>query len=78
MSKKKYCFTVLVEKCKNGYFAYCPILDGCFTQGDTYEETMNNIHEVAELCVEDELSKNNSVLTSETVSYSTISISTHL
>jgi len=34
---------VIIEKDKNGYYAYCPELDGCQTQGDTFEEVSKNI-----------------------------------
>jgi len=26
---------IVIEKDKNGYFAFCPELKGCHTQGDT-------------------------------------------
>ena len=29
---------VIVEKDKDGYFAYCPELDGCHTQGETFDD----------------------------------------
>jgi hypothetical protein len=35
-----YKFSVIVEKCSDGYFAFCPELQGCYTQGDTYEEVL--------------------------------------
>jgi len=28
------------------YFALCPELKGCFTQGDNYEQAINNIQEL--------------------------------
>jgi len=32
----KYRYTVIVERDENGvYIAYCPALQGCYTQGDT-------------------------------------------
>ena len=40
---------VVIEKDKNGYYAYCPQLKGCHTQGDTLEEVMSNIKEAIEL-----------------------------
>ncbi len=32
-----YRFSVVVEKDVDGYFAFCPELQGCYAQGDTYE-----------------------------------------
>jgi hypothetical protein len=41
---KKYRFSV-VERDEEGYFAFCPELQGCYTQGMTYEEVLENIHD---------------------------------
>jgi predicted RNase H-like HicB family nuclease len=43
---------VVIEKDKDGYYAYCPALPGCQSQGDTFEEIMANIKEAAELYLE--------------------------
>ncbi len=32
---KSYKFSVVFEKDKDGYFAFCPELQGCYTQGET-------------------------------------------
>jgi HicB_like antitoxin of bacterial toxin-antitoxin system len=47
--KKEQNFSVIIERDKDGYFAYCPELQGCYTQGDTYVEAAKNIKEVVEL-----------------------------
>ena len=46
-------FAVVVEKDKNGYFAYCPELQGCYTQGKTYEKAIENIKDAINLHLED-------------------------
>ena len=43
---------IVIEKDTDGYYAYCPELPGCQTQGDTFEEVMANIKEAAELYLE--------------------------
>ncbi len=49
----KYKYTVVIEKDERGmYMAYCPALQGCYTQGETYEEVMENIKEAIELNIE--------------------------
>jgi predicted RNase H-like HicB family nuclease len=49
----KYNFTVLIEKDEDGMFvAEVPDLKGCYTQGKTLEEVLENIKEVIELCLE--------------------------
>ena len=47
-----YKISVIIEKDGNGYYAYCPELDGCQTQGDTFEEVMTNMREATELYLE--------------------------
>lgn len=39
----------VIEKDEFGYFAQIPELNGCITQGNTYEEVLLNIQEAAEL-----------------------------
>ena len=52
---KKVQLPVLVEKDADGFFAVeCPILRGCYTQGKTLDEALKNIHEVIELCLEEQ------------------------
>ncbi len=52
-SKKAYNYTVLLEKEEDGgYHAFCPILRGCHSQGDTFEEAIANITEAIELYIE--------------------------
>jgi len=42
-----------IEKDDNGYTAFCPQLDGCFTQGDTREEVVTNIEDAILLHLKD-------------------------
>ena len=44
-----YKVNVIVEKDEHGYYAYCPELEGCQTQGDSLEEILENIKEAIEL-----------------------------
>ena len=54
MAKKKHVFQIVVEQDEAGYFvAECPALRACYTQGETYEEVMENIKDVLALCLED-------------------------
>jgi len=38
-------FTVVIEAEESGYYAFCPALPGCYSQGETLEETKANIQE---------------------------------
>ncbi len=44
--------SVVIEKDDEGYFAYCPELKGCMTQGDSFEAVMENLKEAIELYLE--------------------------
>ena len=44
--------SVVIEHDEHGFFAYCPDLPGCHTQGDTFEQALDNIREAAELYLE--------------------------
>lgn len=43
---------IVMEKDADGYYAYCPELPGCQTQGEGFEEVMVNMKEAAELYLE--------------------------
>ena len=47
-----YKVSVVIEKDEFGYYAYCPELKGCQTQGDSLEEVTENIREAVELYLE--------------------------
>ena len=49
MSRKA---SIVIEKDEYGYYAYCPELEGCQTQGDSFEEVIINIKEAIELYLE--------------------------
>lgn len=42
----------IIQKDENGYFAYIPELKGCVSQGESFEEALNNIKEAGELYLE--------------------------
>mgnify|MGYP001278546532 CR=1 len=52
---KVYRFSVVIEKDKDGYFAFIPELQGCYSQGDTCKEAIENIRDAIFLHVEDQL-----------------------
>lgn len=52
-----YKLNIIIEEDEDGFYAYCPELKGCQSQGDTLEEVQNNIQEAVELYLET-LSKN--------------------
>jgi predicted RNase H-like HicB family nuclease len=45
-------FQVIIEQDEDGlYIAECPALQGCYSQGETFEEALINVREVIEMCV---------------------------
>jgi predicted RNase H-like HicB family nuclease len=45
---------VVIEVDEDGkYVAWCPALQACYTQGDSFEEAMKNIRDVIALCLEE-------------------------
>jgi predicted RNase H-like HicB family nuclease len=44
--------SVLIEKDEHGFYAWCPELKGCQSQGTTIEDTLANIREAIELYLE--------------------------
>lgn len=47
-----YRFPVVIEGDVDGFFAYCPDFQGCYTQGNTFEEALANIRDAVRLHVE--------------------------
>jgi len=50
-----YRVSVVIEKDADGYFAFCPELQGCYTQGETYEEILDNIKDAIRLHIQDRI-----------------------
>ena len=50
---KNWQFPILIEQDEDGFFAYCPKLEGCYAQGETYEEALKNIEDAIELHLKD-------------------------
>nr|ADI87683.1 hypothetical protein LW2_0080 [uncultured Nitrospirae bacterium MY2-3C] len=63
-----YRFSVVIEKDSDGYFAFCPKLQGCYTQGDTYEEVIENIKDAIQLHIEDRIDSAEDIPQAESIS----------
>ncbi|MBF0337178.1 MAG: type II toxin-antitoxin system HicB family antitoxin [Nitrospirae bacterium] len=62
-----YKLSVVTEKDSEGYFAFCPELQGCYTQGDTYEEVLENIKDAIRLHIEDRIENGEEIPQPESV-----------
>lgn len=69
-----YRFSVIIEKDKNGYYASCPELQGCYTQGDTYEEVLSNIRDAIRLHIEDRIKSGEEIPQPESVSLTSLEV----
>ncbi len=71
---KYYRFSIAIEKDEDGYFAYCPELQGCYTQGDTYEEVLKNIKDAIRLHVEERIESKEEIPQLESISLTTLEL----
>ena len=69
-----YRFSVVIEKDKDGYYAFSPELQGCYTQGDSYEEVMENIRDAIQLHVEDRLDCGEEIPQTESISLTSLDV----
>ncbi|MPB64668.1 type II toxin-antitoxin system HicB family antitoxin [Campylobacter upsaliensis] len=53
---------MIIEKDQDGYFARILELEGCVSQGNTYEEALFNIKEAGELYLESLKSEEKSII----------------
>ncbi len=78
MAKKSrpmhYRISVVVEKDADGYYAYCPQLQGCFTQGETYEQALENIQDAARLHIEDRKERGEAIPTFDAIAVTAVDV----
>ena len=70
----RYRFSVVVEKDQDGHFAFCPELEGCYTQGASYEEALDNIRGAIRLHVEDRIEAGEEILQPESISLTSLEV----
>lgn len=71
---ERYRFSVVIEKDHDGYFASCLELQGCYTQGETYEEVVESIRDAIRLHVEDRLASGEEISQPESVSLTSLEV----
>jgi len=69
-----YRFSVVIEKDSEGYFAFCPELQGCYTQGLTYEEVLENVRDAIRLHIEDRIASGEEIPQAESVSLTSLEV----
>jgi len=71
---RRFALPIVIEKDKDGYFVLCPALQGCYTQGDPFEEALTNIEDAIRLHIEDRVASGESIPTAEMVSLATLEV----
>ena len=74
MPLRRYVFSVVIERDEDGYFAFSPELQGCYSQGETYEEALENVRDALRLHVEDRLESGEEIRQSESVSLTSLEV----
>ncbi len=72
---KTYHFAAVIEKDEDGYYAFCPELQGCYTSGETYEEVRANLADAIRLHVEDRLADGEEIKEPQSVNLTTVEVS---
>jgi predicted RNase H-like HicB family nuclease len=65
---------IVIEGDADGYFVSCPALQGCYSQGDTYEEAVENIKDAIRLHLQDRIASGEEIPEHVSVSLSTVEI----
>lgn len=68
-------FSVIIERDAAGYYAYCPDLPGCQSQGDSMEDAVANIKEAISLYLETLSPEELSNLVSKEIFSTTVEVS---
>jgi predicted RNase H-like HicB family nuclease len=70
---KNITLPIVIEADADGYFASCPALQGCYSQGDTCEEVVENIKDAIRLHIKDRIADGEEI-PQVSVSLSTVDI----
>jgi predicted RNase H-like HicB family nuclease len=70
---KNITLPIVIEGDADGYFVSCPALQGCYSQGETYEEAVENIKDAVRLHTEDRIADGEEI-PQVSVSLSTVEI----
>jgi predicted RNase H-like HicB family nuclease len=65
---------IVIEGDADGYFVSCPALQGCYSQGDTYEQAVENIKDAIRLHLQDRIASGEEIPEHVSVSLSTVEV----
>jgi predicted RNase H-like HicB family nuclease len=70
---KNLTLPIVIEADEDGFYVSCPALQGCYSQGDTYEEAVENIKDAIQLHIADRVADGEEI-PQVTVSLATVEI----
>jgi len=70
----RYKVSVIIEKDEDGYFAFSPELQGCYTQGDSYEEVLENIKDAIRLHIQERIECDETIREVESISLTSLEV----
>ncbi len=71
---KTYHLPIVIERDEDGYYVSCPELQGCYSQGESYEEAMENIKDAIKLHLEDRRDQKEDLPRDKSVSISIVEV----
>jgi predicted RNase H-like HicB family nuclease len=71
---ERYNLPIVIQKDEDGYYAYCPELQGCYTQGETYEEALANLKDAMALHIQHLLAQGETVPQPEILNIATLEV----
>ena len=72
---KSYTLPIIIERDAEGFYVSCPLLQGCYSQGDTYDEALSNIKDAIRLHLEDRIADHDELAAPKSFSLSTVEVS---
>jgi predicted RNase H-like HicB family nuclease len=72
---KHYTLPIIIERDANGFFVSCPSLQGCYSEGGTYDEAVTNIKDAIRLHLEDRQANHDELAEPKSFSLSTVEVS---
>lgn len=69
-----YRFAAIIEKDEDGYYAYCPELQGCYTSGVSFEEARANLIDTVRMHIVDRLADGEEIHRAESVNLTSVEI----
>ncbi len=71
---RHYTLPIIIERDDDGFFVSCPELQGCYSQGATYDEAVENIKDAIRLHLEDRRADHEELDRQKSVSLSTVEV----